>query len=109
MNDHSLGLILSCYAIYEKPYSDEIQSVLNQVSSYFGKHVSYLFVKDRKPQRIYMRQLAILIMTRRGISRYEIGNVFEIDTDTVGHHFKVIKGLLDVDLEARADFIKITA
>lgn len=109
MNDHQLGQIISCQVLYEKPYEDEIQNILNQVAGHFGKHCSYLMVRDRKAKRVYMRQLAIKMILAKGYSQREIASVFGMNRKAISHYLKTIGDLLDVDVDVRADYLKLTA
>lgn len=109
MNDHLLGQILSCQMLYEKPYQDEAQNILFKVAGYFGKHPSYLMVRDRKPKRIYMRQIAIFILLNTGMSQNDVAAIFHITQQAVDQHQKKVYGFIKVDSVFRMEIMKLSA
>lgn len=110
MNDHQLGLIISCSVIENSQlFSDPVQNILNKVAKHFDKHQSYLFVKDRKPKRVYMRQICIYLLLQESLSIRDIANIFGVSPSVIWGANKTIVGLIDVDTDVRADLVKIRA
>ena len=109
MNDHQLGLILSCSVLTNQLFSDPVQNILNKVAKHFEKHQSYLFIRDRKPKRVYMRQICIYLLLQEGFSRRDVAGIFDMEVNSIQNANKTITDLLDVDVDVRADLVKIRA
>jgi chromosomal replication initiation ATPase DnaA len=105
----ALGYILSC-TVKRDPVSfrPKIQNILNRVAGYFHKHPSWLFVKDRKTERVYARQLCIYLLRDENITERETAEIFGIEIKVVSYHRAKIKGFLKVDESVQEDVKALT-
>jgi chromosomal replication initiation ATPase DnaA len=109
--DHQLGLLLSCSLPNLKPeYEIEtihipaVENIITLVCVQLNIYRQYLFIKDRKPKRVYARQLVMYFLsTVENLSPSEIGEVLDLKDRSIQHGLAQLRGYLDVYDNVRSD------
>ena len=85
----------------------EEHNIINKVCSMFRKHSSYLFVRDKKHKRVYMRQLCIYLLRLNGFTEADTADIFGLKREVINYPYKKIKDLLTVDKDVQEDMERL--
>lgn len=93
----------------------KMQTILQAVADHFGMEPGFIKVRNRKRERVQVRQIAIYLIRKKWpvIPQKAVGEFFNnIDHTTVIHSCQTVRDLMDVDpvykRDVEAIYSKIT-